>query len=189
MGAGTAKRRGRPKGQRHIRKADLPVVYGPSVGRPKKLTPEIEQVIVETILEGNTRGCAAARAGISYATFCTWMKRGEAAEDKPNPTDEDKEYFRFYDLCLRAEAEAHAQSVKNVVGQGRKNFQAAAWWLERRFNKDWVKKEQVEVEHSGEVTHRYKLDLSVLTTKELVALRNAIAKARGTIDVTPASIA
>lgn len=163
------------KQKREKMKAVAP--YVPPLGRPKKLNENIQQVIIETLLQGNTRGCAAARAGISYSTFNNWMQRGEAIEDQPNPTDEDKEYFAFFDLVNRAEAEAHAQSVKNVVGQGKKNFQAAAWWLERRFDKDWNKTDRVE--HAGEVVHKHEINLSALTDEELIAYRNAVAKAQG----------
>lgn len=45
------------------------------MGRPSKLTPEIEERILEVIRAGNYREAAAQAAGIAPETLSRWMGR------------------------------------------------------------------------------------------------------------------
>ena len=49
-------------------------------GRPQKLTPEIEQKILEALLKDYSVKDAALLSGVSRATIYGWMKRGQAAK-------------------------------------------------------------------------------------------------------------
>ena len=44
-------------------------------GRPTKLTPEVEQRIVDVLRGGGTRSMAYSSAGVSESTFLLWMSR------------------------------------------------------------------------------------------------------------------
>ena len=50
-------------------------------GRPSKLTPEVQEKLVQALGIGNTRTQAAAYAGIDSSTLWRWMARGRTEED------------------------------------------------------------------------------------------------------------
>jgi hypothetical protein len=67
-------------------------------GRPSKLTPEVQQIIVDILRNCGTRTAAAGRSRVHMATFLDWMRRGEQATSG-----------KFYDfLCAVKDAEAQA---------------------------------------------------------------------------------
>ncbi len=47
------------------------------MGRPTKLTPELQAHVAEVLEAGNFRRVAAAVVGIDEATLCRWMEKGE----------------------------------------------------------------------------------------------------------------
>lgn len=68
-------------------------------GRPSKLTPEVQQIIVDFLRNCGTRTAATGRSRVHMATFLDWMRRGEQATSG-----------KFYDfLCAVKDAEAQAE--------------------------------------------------------------------------------
>ena len=106
--------------------------HGPKTGRPSKLTAESRARIVQAIAAGNTRDMAAACAGVHRATFFAWLKRGEQ--------EISGTYRDFYDAIKKAEADAVAGSVEIIRQAAHQSWQAAAWFLERRYPRDWGRK-------------------------------------------------
>lgn len=53
-----------------------------NVGRPSKLTPERQQVIVEAIRKGVPAETSARATGISGTTFYNWMSKGPRTEGR-----------------------------------------------------------------------------------------------------------
>ena len=49
-------------------------------GRPTKLTPDVQELIVDGINAGLTYWMTCARAGVTYATFYNWLEKGEVAK-------------------------------------------------------------------------------------------------------------
>ena len=45
-------------------------------GRKTKLTPEVQEIIVDGINAGLTFGLTCARAGVNPATFYRWLEKG-----------------------------------------------------------------------------------------------------------------
>lgn len=108
-------------------------------GRPSKLTPATQQRIVTAIAAGNTREMAAAYAGIHRATLFAWIAAGEKAS---------RGRFRdFSDALKKAEAQAVVTSVAIIRRAASESWQAAAWWLERRYPDEWGRKDRVTLEH------------------------------------------
>jgi transposase len=94
-------------------------------------TAERATAIAAALAAGNTRKVAAATGGISEDTFARWLKR----------------YADFAEAIKSAEAEAQASHVANITQAGASGqWQASAWWLERRCPADWGKIDRVEVE-------------------------------------------
>ena len=104
------------------------------MGRPTKLTPEVQKTICDLIANGNTRECAAGCAGVDPATLYRWMA--------------DPENCEFREAIEKADAQAEARHVMVIVKAAQAGtWQAAARWLEARRAKDWQRRERVE--HDG----------------------------------------
>ncbi len=103
------------------------------MARPKKYTPETVEAIITALTGGNTLSNAACLAGIHYDTLNDWRKR----------------YPAFSDAVEQAEAEAERLYVEDIGHAARRgNWQAAAWWLERRRSGAWRKPaERLEVDY------------------------------------------
>lgn len=107
-------------------------------GRPPKLTPISQAKVVEAIANGNTRDVAAAYAGVNRATLFAWLAKGEAAESGL--------YRDFLDAVKMAEARAVVEAVAIIRTAARTSWQAAAWWLERKYPDEWGRKDRVAIE-------------------------------------------
>lgn len=101
------------------------------MARPSKYTPEAVQKIVQAVTAGNTRETAAAYAGITATTLYDWLKH--KAE--------------FSEAVKKAEADAEVAAVTIIRTAMPKNWQAAAWYLERKWPDRWGRKDRVTVEH------------------------------------------
>lgn len=116
------------------------------MGRPTKLTAEVEQAIVDSIERGNFVETACAVAGIHKDSFYEWMK---VAEAKPNGV-----YGRFRDRVRKALAKAESNAVSSITAAGGMQWQALAWRLER-MHPHWrlaTKLEgRIETDHTGTV--------------------------------------
>ncbi len=98
----------------------------PDNGRPSKLTPEIQEKIVQALSIGNYRKDAAEYAGIDAATLRRWMLRG--AREK------DSAYADLRAAVLEAESRAKITAIGCITKAMRNgDWRAAAYWLERKF--------------------------------------------------------
>jgi transposase len=134
-------------------------------GRPSILTPEVIEDfrrLLPTVMYLETVG---DYLGVSRMTWREWIRRGRKEHDRlarnPRAKPKQKEalYLQFFDCHRKAIAEGQiydAGVIKrasadqtnaegDVVRQGQ--WQAAAWRLERRFPKQWGRKDSHE--HTG----------------------------------------
>lgn len=100
-----------------------------SQGRLTKLTPENIRKILDALRTGAPRKFACRSAGVSDRTFTLWMRHGRAKRSK--------EHVAFFSAVQKAEADGVCQNLKKIQTAGRKNWQALAWMLERRFQEDF----------------------------------------------------
>jgi hypothetical protein len=105
-----------------------------TMGRPSKLTPEIQDKIVSAIRAGNYGEVAAAYAGIGSSTFYRWMDQGKA---QAGP------YREFREAVKAAESEAEVRAVAIVQKQMPEHWQAAMTYLERKFPLRWGRRVDV----------------------------------------------
>ncbi len=112
-------------------------------GRPTKLTPEVQQTIVTYLKAGNYVETAAAAAGISKETIYAWLKRGAKAKKGI--------HREFSDAIEKALAEGEILAVRSILEADEKQWQARAWWLERRRPDRWGRKERVDLNVKGTV--------------------------------------
>jgi len=95
------------------------------MGRPSKLTPEVQKRITDAIRVGATYELAAQYGGIAYNTFNEWMKAGETATSGKNR--------ELYEDVKGAEGEAAIKWLAVIDKASIEQWQAAAWKLERRY--------------------------------------------------------
>ncbi len=116
------------------------------MGRPSKLTPELQEKIVTAIRAGNYIETAAAYAGVSKDTLYAWLKRGGREVSAKSP------YHRFSDAVEKALADAEMRDVLLIGKAAEENWQAAAWRLERKFSDRWGRKDHVRAEVTATVS-------------------------------------
>jgi hypothetical protein len=107
-----------------------------TMGRPTKFDEKTAQKILAAVKAGNTRTAAARMAGIAPSTFHDWRIRAVRG---------DEPYAAFAERLLLAEGEAEAEAVRIIHEAARSGtWQAAAWWLERRHARQWLRPELPE---------------------------------------------
>ena len=107
------------------------------MGRPTKLTPDVHKKIVNLIKAGNYNDIAAQAVGITEQTFYGWMKRGEAGESP---------YFEFFQAVKEASAFSEAHYLELIRKAAKEtSWQASAWFLERKFNERWGRRDKTEI--------------------------------------------
>jgi len=117
-----------------------------NLGRPSKLTAELIKNIQNWLRMGYFVEDAARMAGISKGTLYNWLEKGRLErEDGIQSLHVD-----FLDSLEKARAEAEGiflSSIKTAASRGQ--WQAAAWWLERSFDK-WSKPQKIEMGGSND---------------------------------------
>lgn len=93
------------------------------LGRKTKKTPEMIERLTAALSHGCTRTAAVSYAGISYETFTVYME------------DSD-----FSETIKKAEYAAKAYFEDKIYQEAKKNWNAAAWWLERRHWNEYAKR-------------------------------------------------
>ncbi len=130
------------------------------MARQSKLTPETQKKIVDAISEGNYLETAAAIGGVSATTFFRWLQEGEQAAAGLKR--------EFWEAVKKAEAEAEALRVSRISKAGKDgNWQADAWYLERRYPDRWGKRIQQEVTGKDGGPLEYVQRVQELTDSEL----------------------
>jgi transposase-like protein len=104
-------------------------------GAPSTLgDPDKVQLLLASIRDGNYRETAIKQAGIAKQTFYNWLKKAEAG---------DKAASQFVDALEKAEADAEAETVRNVRNASKlPQFWAAGMtWLERKSPDKWGRRQ------------------------------------------------
>ena len=105
------------------------------MGRPSKLTPEVQDSICKYLRAGNPFKTACEASGIGYATGKQGRQRGE---DRHPDRESGEDFVAFVAAVEKAEAEALARCaavVQKAALDG--SVQAATWFLERRAPAEW----------------------------------------------------
>jgi hypothetical protein len=93
------------------------------IGRPSRLTPEVEARILNAIRCGAPNKVACAAAGIHQDTLYGWL---EKAKEQP-----ESEYAAFSEKLTRAREEGITARLAIVMKAAKMDWRAAAWLLER----------------------------------------------------------
>jgi DNA-binding transcriptional MerR regulator len=132
-----------------------PVVTEPrATGRPSKLSPEVQKIIVTAVSRGMYYEAAASLAGVTYATLRNWYNRGEVeAERRSSPRvksgtrkwEREQPYFEFFDALKKAQATAQYNALRTIdTASNSGTWQAAAWLLERRHPDQFGRRDRID---------------------------------------------
>lgn len=103
--------------------------------RPRLLTPDVHANIIANLRAGNYVEHAASAAGVAKSTVYDWLRKGENAVAKQDAgetlTDGEETYAEFVLAVEEARAYAISNSLELIREAAPKNWQAAAWYLER----------------------------------------------------------
>jgi hypothetical protein len=122
-------------------------------GRPSKRTPATTRKILRGIAAGLPVKMAAAAAQVSVETFFRWRR-------------EVPEFDVAVEAALAKSVRHHLKVIETAASQG--DWKAASWLLEHRFPEHFAKT-RIELEHIGQLEHRFVVPPSII---------DEIAKAR-----------
>lgn len=105
-------------------------------GRPTKITPNILQKVSRGIQLGNFNEVVAVLAGISPASYYSWLKRGK--EDMAQ--GRTSRYTEFLETVLEAEAQMEVELVSMLHEHLDGNPKLTMDFLSRRFPERWSKR-------------------------------------------------
>lgn len=98
------------------------------MGRPTKLTLDLQAKLCKDLESGISRPAASARAGIPERTFYRWLKRGKHAASGL--------YWQFCQEIKKAEANLEKFHIDRLA-LGLPGWQSSAWLLERKWPERW----------------------------------------------------
>jgi len=105
-----------------------------------KLTPELQNNILQLLKLGVPQKYACEAVGIDETTFCRWIKIGRHKTEG--------KYYEFYQSVLRSNSEAMAIKLANLEKAAQKgSVNAITWFLEHKYPEEFGNK--IKVEHSG----------------------------------------
>lgn len=84
--------------------------------------------ICQYIEQGSNYEDAAALAGIGESTFYDWKK------EKPE----------FVEALKKAELKCKQRNIQVIQKAGKKNWTAAAWWLERKYPEQFAVRQKID---------------------------------------------
>jgi DNA invertase Pin-like site-specific DNA recombinase len=117
-----------------------------------KLSEGIIKEVVKHIKAGNYAKDVMAYLNIDESAIYRWKNEGnkikEEIESDKKKLKDCTEYEKLcYKLCKslkRAEKAAIMKNVARIQRAAREQWQAAAWYLERRAPKDWAKRDYLK---------------------------------------------
>ncbi|MEN6515136.1 MAG: hypothetical protein ABFC87_01840, partial [Fervidobacterium sp.] len=111
-------------------------------GAKGKLTKELIEKAADIIARGNYYKVAIDILGIDDKTWYNWLRQGEIDANKGiNSLN-----FQFFQSIKKAEADAidrNLSIIQKAAMEG--NWQASAWYLERKYPEQWGKRDNVNL--------------------------------------------
>jgi len=152
------------------------------MARPRALTPELQEKIIQAIQVGNFFHVACEYAGISRAAGWKWLARGKdaiaRAEEHETPVPEgERIYVEFVEAVMEARAQAEVRLVTSVVRAGtgeNADWRAAIEILRRGFKENW--RDEAAIQLGGEIKVEGELDDGLA---RLEAVAQIIAESSG----------
>ena len=135
-----------------------------------RISNQLIEEVVKYITTGTPGKVAANAAGIRDSEYLLWTREGSSPHHLDNCPDCD--FAQFYLAILKAEAMSEAKAtacIMRAIVDG--DWQAAAWWLERRFQR-WA----------GPQHSNFSSEPKPVSIEEIEAKLEQIRKQRGLVD-------
>ena len=121
------------------------------MGRPIKLTSDVQEEICRATRIGAKREIAARAAGISESTFYGWVARGKAERERlqrprTRPRKRETPFLEFLEALERAEAKGEVTHLETIADDG---SSGSKWILSRRHPERWAPTTKQEVSGPG----------------------------------------
>lgn len=128
---------------------------------------EFVERLLTFVQAGNSDNAVAYLSDITPATLHTWLREGELDRN-------DTFKSRFFSRYQKARALAEHRNLL-VIQQGRSNWQASAWFLERRAPKDYGRKLAVGGDSDAPpISHEHEFDEDELDEQGAMAAMRLI---------------
>lgn len=122
--------------------------------RPTKLSSDVQSRILDAVSVGMPMERAPLYGGVTYQTMRNWIHRAEKAIEGGAISKADAPYVGFLEAYEKAAAEAEYRWNNTLdraaSGAYKGQWQAHAWKLERRYPKDYGKRDALDVTSGGE---------------------------------------
>lgn len=118
------------------------------MARRTKLTPELQRDILQVLSAGATIKDACHYVGIAERTYYAWIEHGEKANSGL--------YYQFMQAAQKAIASGSVEAVTVIRMAAKEQWQAAAWFLERKNPQEWARRTKVEIELSKDAESKLK---------------------------------
>lgn len=118
------------------------------IGRPTKLTPELQKKICKYIATGNPYNRACKLCDISTTIFSAWRVEGEKARELKI----SNQFLEFLEATEKAHEQFIEYHLKNIHEAGKKDWRASMELLGRKEAREFAKKDNLNLHHSGEAT-------------------------------------
>ena len=112
------------------------------MGMKTKLNNDLIKQIAKMVEMGTPSKYVAQAVGVDVTTWYKWLQRGEKAKKGI--------YFDLFKAVKKAEGRAIERNVSIIQKAAIDNWQAAAWWLERRYPEEFGKKSETILSGKGE---------------------------------------
>lgn len=111
-------------------------------GRPGELTQAVIAEVERLLPECMYLETVASLIGVTNRAMQKWLKRGAKEQrrlEKPDaePIEKEAIYLEFVRVHKKAIADSERKAIKRISRASAKQWQAAAWILERRFAERW----------------------------------------------------
>jgi len=116
-----------------------------------KLTAEQLQAVCKALLSGMPRYAACCVAGLPMASFYNYMKKGQEAKDSGDATPYSRGVVEIVDAIEKAEAQAIQRNIAHIQIAAKTSWQAAAWWLERRYPEQFARRERHDITGDSDI--------------------------------------
>jgi hypothetical protein len=146
------------------------------VGRPSKFNEETRSKVLDALRAGVYPSTAAEFAGVSYETFRTWMRNGEADRAAELETD----FAAFSALVGQVMATTEVRAIGLIQKAAFGDWRAAAWWAEHALPAKYGRKDAHLHAHAGAVAGdvdvvdllggREPVDVSLATREQILLL-------------------
>lgn len=113
-----------------------------TMGRPTKLSADLQARIVRQLRAGGYVETAAAACGVAKPTLYAWLRQGNAEEAGPH-----RDFLNAVDEAI---ALAEQRDVSRIDRAASKDWRPAAWRLERRNPRRWGARVQLSIQEELE---------------------------------------